>query len=85
MRLDPETAHQATSDPREQPGPFRPPPPESPWHHPSEPTRGDTGRPDYKAAPSLNTLARLDPLTENEGREGGSPTDGLAILGLDKN
>ena len=38
-----------------------------------EPTRaGDNDRPFYKATTSLNTLALVDPLTEGEGREGGS-------------
>jgi site-specific DNA recombinase len=37
-----------------------------------DPTRGDVGRPYYTARTSLNTLALLDPLTENEIRECGS-------------
>ena len=37
-----------------------------------DPTRGDIGRPYYTARTSLNTLALLDPLTEDEVRESGS-------------
>ena len=37
-----------------------------------DPTRGDIGRPYYTAQTSLNTLALLDPLTEDEVREDGS-------------
>ena len=37
-----------------------------------DPTRGDIGRPYYTARASLNTLALLDPLTEDEVRETGS-------------
>ena len=33
---------------------------------------GDIGRPYYTARTSLNTLALLDPLTDDEVREGGS-------------
>jgi len=36
-----------------------------------DPTRGDIGRPYYTARTSLNTLALLDPLTEDEVRESG--------------
>ena len=37
-----------------------------------DPTRGDIGRPYYTARTSLNTLALLDPLTEDEVRDSGS-------------
>lgn len=37
-----------------------------------EPTRGDIGRPYYRATTSFNTMALLDPLTEDEGWKGGS-------------
>jgi hypothetical protein len=37
-----------------------------------DPTRGDIGRPYYTARTSLNTLALLDPLPEDEVREGSS-------------
>src|SRR5262249_3895718 len=37
-----------------------------------DPTRGDIGRPYYTARTALNTLALLDPLTEDEVREASS-------------
>jgi hypothetical protein len=37
-----------------------------------DPTRGDIGRPYYTARTSLNTLALLDPLTEDEVRKANS-------------
>ena len=40
---------------------------------------GDIGRPYYTARTSLNTLALLDPLTDDEVREGGPNSDSGAI------